>query len=474
MKKKKQPIILQDIVVEDYAAEGKSLAKLNGKVIFIERAVPGDIVDIQLTKNKKDWAEAYPIHFKKYAELRTTPFCEHFGICGGCQWQMLPYTQQLLYKQKQVADNLSRIGKVILPEMLPIIGAEQTEYYRNKVEYTFATKRFVPTQEFNQLKSEGLPIINEGSYAGFHAKGMFDKVVEINQCHLQEEPSNALRKAVVAFCKENDIAMYDVKNHTGWMRNMMVRIATTGEWMANIVVGFDDQKLIKNLMEFVLEKFPSITTLLYTINPKLNDSIYDLNPIAYFGKGYILEKLEGYTFIISPKSFFQTNTKQAEKLYSVTRDFAELNGTQIVYDLYCGTGSIGIFVSDKAKKIIGVETVPEAIEDAKKNAALNNIQHTSFFAGDVIKICDDQFFTENGKPDVVITDPPRAGMHEKLVQKLLELEAPLIVYVSCNPSTQARDLALLDVKYVVTKIRPVDMFPHTHHIENVVQLKLRS
>ncbi len=474
MKKKKQPIILQDIVVEDYAAEGKSLAKLNGKVIFIERAVPGDIVDIQLTKNKKDWAEAYPIHFKKYAELRTTPFCEHFGICGGCQWQMLPYTQQLLYKQKQVVDNLSRIGKVILPEMLPIIGAEQTEYYRNKVEYTFATKRFVPTQEFNQLKSEGLPIINEGSYAGFHAKGMFDKVVEINQCHLQEEPSNALRKAVVAFCNENDIAMYDVKTHTGWMRNMMVRIATTGEWMANIVVGFDDQKLIKNLMEFVLEKFPSITTLLYTINPKLNDSIYDLNPIAYFGKGYILEKLEGYTFIISPKSFFQTNTKQAEKLYSVTRDFAELNGTQIVYDLYCGTGSIGIFVSDKAKKIIGVETVPEAIEDAKKNAALNNIQHASFFAGDVIKICDDQFFAENGKPDVVITDPPRAGMHEKLVQKLLELEAPLIVYVSCNPSTQARDLALLDAKYVVTKIRPVDMFPHTHHIENVVQLKLRS
>jgi 23S rRNA (uracil1939-C5)-methyltransferase len=291
---------------------------------------------------------------------------------------------------------------------------------------------------------------------------------------LQEEPSNALRKAVVAFCKDNNVAMYDVKNHTGWMRNMMVRIATTGEWMANIVVGFDDQKLIKNLMEFILKKFPSITTLLYTINPKLNDSIYDLDSVAYFGKGYILEKLEGYTFIISPKSFFQTNTKQAEKLYSVTRDFAELNGTQIVYDLYCGTGSIGIFVSEKAKKIIGVETVPEAIEDAKKNAALNNIQHTSFFAGDVIKICDDDFFTINGKPDVIITDPPRAGMHEKLVQKLLEVEAPLIVYVSCNPSTQARDLALLDAKYTVTKIRPVDMFPHTHHIENVVQLKLRN
>ena len=474
VKKKKQPIILQDVLVQDYAAEGKSLAKIDGKVIFIERVVPGDIVDIQLGKSKKDWAEAYPIKFKKYAENRTQPFCEHFGICGGCQWQMLPYQQQLIYKQKQVADNLTRIGKVQLPTMLPIVGATETAYYRNKVEYTFATKRFVPTEEFNSLKAAGLPVVKEGSYGGFHAKGMFDKVVEINKCHLQEEPTNQLRNAVVAFCKQNNYPFYDVKNHTGWVRTMMVRIATTGEWMANIVLGYNDEKMVNGLMDFILQQFPTITSLLYTINPKFNDAIYDLEPIIYHGKGYIIEQLEEYKFIIGPKSFFQTNTKQAEKLYTVTRDFAELNGTQTVYDLYCGTGSIGIFLSKNAKKIIGVDTVPEAIEDAKKNAALNNIDYASFFSGDVINICNDDFFNLHGNADVIITDPPRVGMHEKLVNKLLDIATPTIVYVSCNPATQARDLALLDAKYAVTKIQPVDMFPHTHHIENVAQLKLRN
>jgi 23S rRNA (uracil1939-C5)-methyltransferase len=473
VKKKKQPIILQDVLVQDYAAEGKSLAKIEGKVIFIERVVPGDVVDIQLSKNKKDWAEAYPIRFKKLSEQRTTPFCEHFNTCGGCQWQMLPYTQQLVYKQKQVTDNLTRIGKIELPEMLPIAGANETEYYRNKVEYTFATKKFVPLEEFNKLKSQGLPIVTEGSFAGFHAKGMFDKVVEINTCHLQQEPTNQIRNAIATFCIENNYPFYDVKNHTGWLRNMMVRIATTGEWMVNIMLGYENEKMRKHLLDFVLAQFPSITSLLYTINTKFNDSIYDLEPIAYYGKGYIIERLEKYQFIIGPKSFFQTNTKQAEKLYNITRDFAELNGSQTVYDLYCGTGSIGIFVSDKAKKIIGVEAIPEAIEDAKRNAMLNNIHHTHFFAGDVIKVCNDDFFEANGYADVVITDPPRAGMHENLVNKLLDITAPTIVYVSCNPATQARDLALLDAKYVVTKIQPVDMFPHTLHIENVVQLKIR-
>ena len=474
MKKRKQPVILRDVLVQDYAAEGKSLAKIDGKVIFIERAVPGDIVDIQLAKSKKDWAEAYPIAFKQLSAIRTTPFCNHFQVCGGCQWQMLPYAEQLKYKQKQVQDNLTRIGKVALPEMLPIAGANQTEYYRNKVEYTFATKKFVPTEEFQFLKNAGLPIVTEGSFAGFHAKGMFDKVVEINQCHLQAEPTNQIRTAIAQFCIENNYPFYDIKNHSGWLRNMMVRIATTGEWMVNIMLGYENEKMRKHLLDFVLEKFPNITSLIYTINTKLNDSIYDLEPIAYSGKGYIIEKLEEYQFIVGPKSFFQTNTQQAEKLYNITKDFAELNGTQTLYDLYCGTGSIGIFVSDKAKKIIGVEAIPEAIEDAKKNAALNNIQHASFFAGDVINICDDAFFEQHGFADVVITDPPRAGMHEKLVNKLLEIASPTIVYVSCNPATQARDLALLDEKYVVTKIQPVDMFPHTHHIENVVQLKLRN
>lgn len=474
MKKRKQPIILRDVLVQDYAAEGKSLAKIDGKVIFIERAVPGDIVDIQLAKSKKDWAEAYPIAFKQLSAIRTTPFCNHFQVCGGCQWQMLPYAEQLKYKQKQVHDNLTRIGKVALPEMLPIAGANQTEYYRNKVEYTFATKKFVPTEEFQALKNAGLPIITEGSFGGFHAKGMFDKVVEITQCHLQAEPTNQIRTAIAQFCIENNYPFYDIKNHTGWLRNMMVRIATTGEWMVNIMLGYENEKMRKHLLDFVLDKFPNITSLIYTINTKLNDSIYDLEPIAYSGKGYIIEKLEEYQFIVGPKSFFQTNTQQAEKLYNITKDFAELNGTQTLYDLYCGTGSIGIFVSDKAKKIIGVEAIPEAIEDAKKNAALNNIQHASFFAGDVINICDNAFFEQHGFADVVITDPPRAGMHEKLVNKLLEIASPTIVYVSCNPATQARDLALLDEKYVVTKIQPVDMFPHTHHIENVVQLKLRK
>ncbi len=474
VKKKKQPIILRDILVQDYAAEGKSLAKIDGKVIFIERTVPGDIVDIQLSKNKKDWAEAYPIAFKQLSAIRTIPFCSHFQVCGGCQWQMLPYEQQLVYKHKQVTDNLTRIGKIELPDILPIVGAKDTVYYRNKVEYTFATKKFIPADEFNALKAQGLPIVTEGNFAGFHAKGMFDKVVEINNCHLQAEPTNQIRNAITQFCLQHNYPFYDIKNNTGWLRNMMVRIATTGQWMVNIVLGYENEKWRKHLLDFVVEKFSSITSIIYTINTKLNDSIYDLEPIVYYGNGYIIEKLEEYQFIIGPKSFFQTNTKQAEKLYNLTLDFAELNGSQTVYDLYCGTGSIGIFINKKAKKIIGVEAVPEAIEDAKKNAALNNIEHATFFAGDVIKVCDTAFFEKNGFADVIITDPPRAGMHETLVNKLLEIAAPTIVYVSCNPATQARDLALLNEKYRVTKVQPVDMFPHTHHIENVVQLKLRG
>jgi 23S rRNA (uracil1939-C5)-methyltransferase len=481
VKKKKQPIILQDIEVQDYAAEGKSLARVDGKVIFIENAVPGDVVDIQLLKNKKDWAEAFPIKFKKYSADRVTPFCSHFGICGGCQWQHLPYEKQLFFKQKQVADNLSRIGKITLPAMMPIVGASETRYYRNKLEFTFANKRYIPKDELVKIKASEAPSV-EGSledvqfagFGGFHAKGVFDKVVALDTCHLQEEPTNAIRNAIVAFCLENKYPFYDIKQHTGWLRNMMVRIATTGEWMVNIMLAFEDEKMQKHLLDFVLASFPNITSLLYTINVKWNDSIYDLEPKAYYGKGFIIEKLENFAYKIGPKSFFQTNTKQAEKLYSITRDFAELNGTQTVYDLYCGTGSIGIFVSDKAKKIIGVETVKEAIDDAKENAAINNIHHASFFAGDVIDVCNDAFFATHGKPDVIITDPPRAGMHEKLVKKLLEISAPIIVYVSCNPATQARDLALLDEQYEVTKIQPVDMFPHTHHIENVVQLKIRD
>lgn len=469
MSRKKKNIVLEKVQVEDYAAEGKSLAKVDGKVIFIEGVVPGDVVDVQLGRNKKDWAEGRPLRFHSYSADRVKPFCSHFGICGGCQWQMLPYEKQLLYKQKQVKDNLQRIGKVELPEMMPILGANETRYYRNKIEYTFGNKRFLLKEELND------PLVSsEQDVAGFHAKGMFDKLVDIQTCYLQDEPTNAIRLAVKKFAKENNYTFYDIRNHVGFLRTMQVRLCTTGELMVNIVFGEENKSNRKALLDYILHQFPSITTLLYTINTKKNDSLFDLEPVVYHGKGYVIEKLEDFQFKIGPKSFFQTNTKQGEQLYRVARDFAELSGNEIVYDLYCGTGSIGIFVSKKAKKIIGVEMIAAAIEDAKENAALNNLSDTAFFAGDVIEVCNDDFFAEHGRPDVIITDPPRAGMHEKLVRKILEMAAPTVVYVSCNPATQARDLNLLDEKYAVTKIQPVDMFPHTLHIENVVQLKLRG
>ncbi len=474
VRKQKKSIVLEELLVEDYAAEGKSLARFEGKVVFIEGAVPGDVVDVQLGKNKKDWAEGHVVKFHSYSEDRVTPFCSHFGVCGGCQWQMLPYNKQLFYKQKQVTDNLTRIGKVALPPIQNIIGASKTEYYRNKIEYTFGTKIFIPSKQFREMKAEGLSFDNIPGGAGFHVRGFFDKVVEIDTCYLQEEPTNQIRKFVAAYAIERNLPFYDVRKHQGWLRNMFVRNSTTGQLMINIVFGYEDENNRKALLDLVLKQFPQITTLLYTINTKHNDSLYDLFPQIYSGEGFIIEKLENFQFKISPKSFFQTNTHQAERLYQVTRDFAELDGTQTVYDLYCGTGSIGIFVSAEAKKLVGVELVAEAIEDAKENAALNNLDKTAFFAGDVITICDDAFFETHGKPDVIISDPPRAGMHEKLVRKLLDIAAPTIVYVSCNPATQARDLALLDEKYSVEKIQPVDMFPHTLHIENVVQLKLKK
>lgn len=475
MKKRKKDVILENVTVEDYAAEGKSLARVDGKVIFIEKAVPGDVVDIRLHKSKKDWAEGEAVRFEAYSPARVQPFCKHFGVCGGCHWQMLPYSQQLVYKQKQVVDNLQRIGKVPLPAINPILGCDATTGYRNKMEYTFSNKRFIPTEEFRQIKQSGiLPGNVPQGFGGFHAKGVFDKVVAIDICHLQEEPTNKIRKAIAHFAIQNNVEFYDARQHTGWLRNVMIRMATTGELMVNIVLGYEHEELRTRLLDSIMQQFPAITTLLYTINTKFNDSYFDLEPQVHTGKGYILERLEDFTFKISPKSFFQTNTRQAEKLYQVTRDYAQLDGSQVLYDLYCGTGSIGIFASRGAKKVIGVDVVAEAIADAKENAALNNLQQAVFFAGDVIDVCTDDFFTHNGRPDVVITDPPRAGMHEKLVVKLLDMAAPTVVYVSCNPATQARDLALLGEKYSVEKIQPVDMFPHTLHIENVVQLKLKA
>ncbi|HEX7846517.1 MAG TPA: 23S rRNA (uracil(1939)-C(5))-methyltransferase RlmD [Chitinophagaceae bacterium] len=466
--RKKKNIVLEKLLVQDYAAEGKSLAKVDGKVIFIENVVPGDVVDVQLLKSKKDWAEGRPLRFHSYSADRLQPFCSHFGICGGCQWQMLPYEKQLEYKQRQVRDNLQRIGKIVLPNALPIIGGAETKYYRNKIEYTFGNKRYLKKEELNDPS-----ISQEQDVAGFHVRGMFDKLVDVETCYLQAEPTNEIRLAIKEFAKKNGYSFYDIRNHVGFLRTMQVRLCTTGELMVNIVVGEDDEQKIKALLDHVLKLFPQITTLLYTINTKKNDSLHDLEPIAYHGKGYVIEKLEDFQFKIGPKSFFQTNTKQGERLYQVARDFAELTGSETVYDLYCGTGSIGIFVSPAAKKIIGVEMIEAAIDDAKENAALNNLSAAEFYAGDVIDICNDEFFAAHGQPDVIITDPPRAGMHEKLVRKILDMAAPTVVYVSCNPATQARDLNWLDEKYAVTKIQPVDMFPHTLHIENVVQLKLK-
>lgn len=466
---RKKNVVLEKMTVLDYAAEGKALGKAAGKVVFIEGAVPGDVVDVRLSKNKKEWAEGKAIHFHEFSPDRVAPFCEHFGVCGGCKWQMLPYGKQLVYKQHEVEQHLRRIGKVVLPEIAPIAGCESTARYRNKLEFTFSNRRYLLPHEITESVT-----IEPESALGFHVPRLFDKVIDINTCHLMAEPANKIKNTIRQFALERDYPFYDIREHRGWLRTLIIRVCTTGEVMVNVCLGYDDQAAMKELFDHLLEQVPEITTLLYTINSKKNDSIHDLLPRAYYGKGYITEKLEDLVFKIGPKSFFQTNTRQGERLYQITRDFAELTGKETVYDLYCGTGSIGLFVSKLAQKIIGVEVIAEAIEDAKENAALNQIHHAEFFAGDVIDICDDAFFARHGKPDVIITDPPRAGMHEKLVQKILDMEAPLVVYVSCNPATQARDLHKLDEKYAVTRIQPVDMFPHTHHIENVVQLKLRK
>jgi 23S rRNA (uracil1939-C5)-methyltransferase len=464
----KKKIVLKDILVADYAAEGKSLARLDGKVIFLENAVPGDIVDIQLTKNKKDWAEGHVINFHQYASDRLQPFCSHFGICGGCQWQMLPYEKQLFYKQQQVAEHLKRIAKVPLPEMQPIIGADRQTGYRNKIEYTFSNRRFLLAEDLHNPSVSAIQNV-----AGFHAKGIFDKVVDIETCYLQEEPTNRIRHEIKNWAIARKLSFYDIRIHEGWLRTMQVRICLTGEIMVNLVFAFDDEPNRVALLNHLMKTFPEITTMIYTINSKWNDSLHHLNPQIFSGKGFVVEKLEDFQFKIGPKSFFQTNSAQAEKLYQVARDFAELGGSEVLYDLYCGTGSIGIFCSHSSAKVIGVDIVEEAIEDAKENAAFNGIDHAQFFAGDVIKVCSQEFFLQHGKPDVIITDPPRAGMHEDLVNKIMEMEASRVVYVSCNPATQARDLSRMSEKYEVCRIRPVDMFPHTHHIENIVQLKLK-
>ncbi len=465
---KKKNIVLENLLVTGYAAEGKCLAKHEGKVIFMENAVPGDIVTVRLIKNKKDWAQAQVLKITGFSEERIQPFCKHFGICGGCQWQMLPYTKQLEYKQDQVVQSLRRIGKIEMPEIRPILGSERTTHYRNKLEYTFSSRRYLLREELSDPAISAMQ-----NAAGFHARGIFDKIVDVDLCYLQEEPTNLIRKEIKRWAIENNLSFYDILKHEGYLRNVQVRLCRSGELMINIVLGFDHPAIQQLLLEHVRNSFPAITTLLYTINRKWNDSLNDQTPITFSGKGFVVETLERFKFKIGPKSFFQTNTAQAERLYQTVRLLADLKGTETVYDLYCGTGSIGIFLSDQVKKLIGIELISEAVDDARENALLNDVHHAEFFTGDVTEICNDAFFEMNGRPDLIVTDPPRAGMSDILVAKLLEIAAEKIIYVSCNPATQARDLNLLSEKYQISAVQPVDMFPHTLHIENVTALFLK-
>ena len=470
-RKKKRSAPLTDVTIDAYAAEGKSIAHLpDGKVLFVEGVVPGDVINAVITKDKKSWAQGRVTQLVKPSDLRVEPFCQHFGVCGGCKWQMLPYSKQLEYKQQQVEDQLKRIGHVALPEIQPISGSAYERFYRNKLEFTFSSQRYRTFEEIAERSEKFAP----EPALGFHAPGLFDKVVEIHTCYLQHEPTNTLLKVLREYSQANNLSYHDIKQHTGWLRNVTIRVTTTNEVLINLVVHHEDESARIAILEHIKTNVPGITSLHYTINGKMNDSIYDQDVICYYGKPHIEEKLEGFRFKISPKSFFQTNSTQAETLYRITRDFAGLTGNEVLYDLYCGPGSIGIFCSKGAKKVIGIELIEDAIKDAYENAAMNGLDHCKFFAGDVADICTDEFFAEHGKPDVIITDPPRAGMHEKLVQQILKMRAPRVVYVSCNPATQARDLQLLDAAYKIVKLQPVDMFPHTHHIENVALLELRE
>lgn len=469
LSRKKKPE-LKEITIESYAAEGKSIAHLeDGRVLFVPNTIPGDVIDVRLMKNKKSYAEGKMLDLVAPSPLRIEHFCTDFGVCGGCKWQMLPYEKQLEYKHRQVEDQLTRIGHLTLPPLQTILGSEKQRFYRNKLEFTFSAQKY---RTYEELKAAGDEKLPQEPALGFHAPGLFDKVVPVDKCWLQDEPSNSILHALRTYSEEHNLSYYNFHSHTGWLRNVVIRVSRTGETLVNLVIQKEDKKEREAILDYLLEKVEGITSLHYTINPKVNDSLHDLEVQLYHGKGYIEETLEDFKFIISPKSFFQTNTYQAEALYRVTRDFAGLTGTETLYDLYCGTGSIGIFCSAKAQKVIGIEVVADAIEDARKNAAQNNLNHCNFYAGDVADICTDDFFEANGRPDVIITDPPRAGMHAKLVEQLLKMRAPKIVYVSCNPATQARDLQLLTEAYRITRVQPVDMFPHTHHIENVVLLEL--
>lgn len=459
---------LQNIQVIDIAEEGKGVGKSDDLVIFIDKAVPGDIVDVELLRRKKKFYEGKIQNLVKPSEHRTEPFCEHFGVCGGCKWQHLTYEAQLQFKQKGVSDALQRLGKVDVSDMESILGSAESRYYRNKLEYTFSDKRWLTDGDMRNAETM------EMNALGYHIPGRFDKILDIDHCYLQADPSNEIRNKVREYALKSGISFYNLRNHEGALRNLIIRSSSTGELMVIVVFAYADEEQIEGMMKFIASEFKNINSLLYIINQKKNDTIFDQEIHTYAGADHIFENMDGLKFKIGPKSFYQTNSDQAFELYKIARDFAGFKGDELVYDLYTGAGTIANFIAGKVKSVVGIEYVPTAIEDAKINSEINGIKNTSFFAGDMKDILNEDFISTHGKPDVVITDPPRAGMHPDVVKRLLEMEAEKIVYVSCNAATQARDIDLLKAKYEVNRIKPVDMFPHTQHVENVVLLTIKG
>lgn len=470
MARKNKQVILENVEVIDAGAKGKSVAKAaDGRIVFIDNAVPGDVATVRTFKKKKGFYEGKAISFSKYSEKRTQPVCPHFGVCGGCKWQDMGYEHQLFYKQKEVEQNLKRIGKIELPSFIPILGSTKQYFYRNKMEFSFSDSKWLTHA---QIRSGA--VIEDRNALGFHIPGMWDKILDLDVCYLQADPSNAIRDFVKAKAKALNLSFFNTRNQEGFLRTLMIRTSSIGEVMILLQFFHEDEKKRILLLEAIAEEFPQITSLLYVINSKGNDTLYDQEVILFSGRDHIFEEMEGLRFKINAKSFYQTNSDQAYELYKIVRGFAGLTGNELVYDLYTGTGTIAQFVSEKAKKVIGIEVVPDAISAAKENAELNQIDNVEFYVGDMKKIFSEEFINIHGKPDIVITDPPRDGMHADVVAQLLKLDAQKIVYVSCNSATQARDLALMDSKYKVTKVQPVDMFPQTHHVENVVLLEKRD
>lgn len=468
MSKANKPKFFENVQIIDIAEEGKGVGKADDFVLFVDKAVPGDVADVQVYRSKKNFGEGKITELKQASEYRTQAFCEHFGTCGGCKWQHMTYEAQLKFKQKSVVDALSRLAKINVEGIMPIVPSPADRYYRNKLEFTFSNKRWLYDGE---NKEDGTLNMNA---LGFHIPGRFDKILDVNHCYLQAEPSNSLRNEIRDFTIQQGYTYYDLRNHSGMLRNLVVRTSSTGEIMVIVVFAYAEQSEIDNLMSHIDARFPEITSLLYIVNQKKNDTIFDQDVVAFKGPEYIHEEMNGIKFRIGPKSFYQTNSVQALRLYEITRDFAGFKGDELVYDLYTGAGTIANFVAGHVREVVGVEYVPTAIEDAKVNSAINNITNTKFYAGDMKDVLVADFVAEHGKPDVIITDPPRAGMHPDVVARLMEIEAPKIVYVSCNAATQARDLLVLKEKYDTVKIQPVDMFPHTQHVENVVLLVLRD